>query len=266
MPRREARASRQHGPSTLVVAGLAAAAAASALGFRRVATCRAAAVATSSPWAHSDVERWRLARHLARRVEVEGWAQTTVSGLAPSLYEAARAELPRAEERMVPGLTDSRDKSRTDRIMTLQTEAEEHLEAFPGLLRLCAGLESVVMQVARELRLSTLQMKITGRYEPMLACYEAGGRYLSHVDSNSTDDRLLTAIYYLNEDWDDSMGGALRLHGDGEHQDLLPARDSLVIFRADRVMHEVRPTKAKRVALSTWFCGTCSDIDTSRWS
>lgn len=52
--------------------------------------------------------------------------------------------------------------------------------------------------------------------------------------------RRLTAIYYLNEAWIPEHGGQLRLYNSGTgHWDVEPLLDRLVVFRADRVDHEV---------------------------
>ncbi|CAM9095053.1 unnamed protein product, partial [Heterosigma akashiwo] len=78
--------------------------------------------------------------------------------------------------------------------------------------------------------------------------------------------RKLTVLYYLNPEWTPAEGGCLRLFhpdpaaaaggGGGErHLDVGPRGDTLVVFRADKVEHAVRPTLAARgrMALTCWF-------------
>jgi hypothetical protein len=122
----------------------------------------------------------------------------------------------------------------------------------------------------------------TGRTDSMLACYPGGGAaYGPHIDNVDGDGRTsedfgrcYTCVYYLNEEtWDpEAKGGSLRLHlspsGSGPwprgasvattpHDviDIAPRGDTLVIFRADRILHEVRPAKAKRFAITIWLYG-----------
>ena len=73
----------------------------------------------------------------------------------------------------------------------------------------------------------------------------------------------MTLIYYLNAPpWSDDDGGALRLHtplvdaqqeGRSPAVDVAPVADTMVVFRADRIMHEVRPCSRHRLAASVWI-------------
>lgn len=47
-------------------------------------------------------------------------------------------------------------------------------------------------------------------FQAMVACYPgSGSHYVKHVDNPNKDGRCITAIYYLNVDWDVSKNGGL---------------------------------------------------------
>lgn len=117
-----------------------------------------------------------------------------------------------------------------------------------------------------------------GTCEVQLAIYPAdGARYVRHLDAFSAtahhssaaaegltaSSRRITAIYYLNDGWDCAThGGALRLFApheadSDEHVQLVePILDRLVLFRSDRVPHEVLPTAGReRIAVTLWMHG-----------
>ena len=128
-------------------------------------------------------------------------------------------------------------------------------------------------------------IRLSRRMTHQLAHYPGNGTgYVRHRDAyppsldsytnlkdRKEDYRQLTVIYYLNRHWTPQAGGKLRLYSrhpaassstDGLaeaeiHWDIEPVIDRLVIFRADRIEHEVLPAYRERLALTTWMYG-CS--------
>ena len=91
----------------------------------------------------------------------------------------------------------------------------------------------------------------------MLSCYPGGGaRFRAHVDNEGSDLRVLTCVYYLNKDWPDDAGGALRLYRPGAKRvglDVKPELGKLVLFWSRLVEHEVMPAFRDRWAISMWY-------------
>jgi SM-20-related protein len=100
-----------------------------------------------------------------------------------------------------------------------------------------------------------------GRHDTQLAHYPGGGaRYVRHRDAfaGAGANRRLTAITYLNPGWEPAHGGCLRLYlGEGT-LDVEPRLDTLVVFLAERVEHEVLPAFAPRLAATAWYYGRSS--------
>ncbi len=95
------------------------------------------------------------------------------------------------------------------------------------------------------------------RFELQLSCYPGdGARYAAHVDTFAGDpSRRVTAICYLNPDWDPADGGALRAWTPRGVVEVEPQLDRLVVFLSDRVRHEVLPCRAPRFAATAWLRG-----------
>lgn len=54
-------------------------------------------------------------------------------------------------------------------------------------------------------------LKIKERSKAMVACYPGSGtHYVKHVDNPNDDGRCVTAIYYLNKDWNTQVNSYLR--------------------------------------------------------
>jgi SM-20-related protein len=92
-------------------------------------------------------------------------------------------------------------------------------------------------------------------FEGHFALYPPGSFYKRHVDRFRDDDRrTVTAVLYLNPDWQDEDGGALRLYLDGDKPlDVLPEAGTLVVFMSADLHHEVLLTQRERLSLTGWF-------------
>jgi SM-20-related protein len=90
--------------------------------------------------------------------------------------------------------------------------------------------------------------------EAHYAVYPPGAFYQKHLDRFSTaDERILSCSLYLNPDWDESDGGALRLYEGERSFDVYPHAGTFVLFRSDAIVHEVLPAQRERFSLTGWF-------------
>ncbi|XP_023035925.1 prolyl hydroxylase EGLN3 isoform X2 [Drosophila willistoni] len=99
---------------------------------------------------------------------------------------------------------------------------------------------------------------IRERTRAMVACYPGSGtHYVMHVDNPSKDGRVITAIYYLNINWDArESGGILRIRPTPGTTvaDIEPKFDRLIFFWSDgRNPHEVQPAHRTRYAITVWY-------------
>lgn len=92
-------------------------------------------------------------------------------------------------------------------------------------------------------------------FESHFALYPPGTFYQKHLDRFRDDDRrTVSAVFYLNPNWQSSDGGALRIYPDNlEPLDLPPQAGSLVLFMSGELPHEVLPATRERLSLTGWF-------------
>jgi SM-20-related protein len=91
--------------------------------------------------------------------------------------------------------------------------------------------------------------------ESHYAVYPAGARYARHLDrTRGSDARVISAVFYLNDAWLPSEGGALRLYmGDGSQRDISPQGGTLVLFLSAEFEHEVLPATRTRKSIACWM-------------
>ncbi|MFC2110332.1 2OG-Fe(II) oxygenase, partial [Bacteroidota bacterium] len=108
-------------------------------------------------------------------------------------------------------------------------------------------VEELIAQVSQYLFLS-----LQG-FEFHLAKYPKGGFYKPHYDQfKSRNNRVLSLVVYLNDDWQQGDGGELKLHTPKELI-LEPLMNRAILFRSDTVLHEVLPSFTERKSLTGWL-------------
>lgn len=95
--------------------------------------------------------------------------------------------------------------------------------------------------------------------------YPPGTFYQRHLDQFRHDDhRKLSIICYLNDDWQETDGGQLRLYlpEDGQEKiiDVLPEGGLLACFRSDLIEHEVLPATRHRYSVTGWLLDQLADL------
>lgn len=111
------------------------------------------------------------------------------------------------------------------------------------------ALESLRVSLNRSLMLGLVEN------EAHYAVYPPGARYARHLDQpRQLEARVVSAVYYLNPDWQVQDGGALRLYlEDGSHHDVLPNAGRMVLFLSARFEHEVLPAMRERMSIACWM-------------
>ncbi|MGP1665695.1 MAG: 2OG-Fe(II) oxygenase [Rhodanobacter sp.] len=91
--------------------------------------------------------------------------------------------------------------------------------------------------------------------ESHYAVYRPGAGYARHLDRlRDNDARVLSAVFYLNPDWREADGGALRLYvADGSSHDVYPHAGRLLLFLSGSFEHEVLPTTRDRMSIACWM-------------
>ena len=92
-------------------------------------------------------------------------------------------------------------------------------------------------------------------YECHFALYPPWAFYRRHLDRFRDDDRrAVSAVIYLNQDWQPGDGGELRMFLDDQRvHDVAPTAGTLVVFLSGDVPHEVLAAGRERLSLTGWF-------------
>lgn len=150
-----------------------------------------------------------------------------------------------------------------------------------------------IRSIPQEMSQNGFDEKVLGvPFENQLACYDGNlSKYIPHRDCPETtlgwkhplqwlfrpglEDREYTIILYLNDEvWDSTVGGLgdsgnLKCYMNADMSDVTggsatemvliePVGGRLVIFDSKKILHEVRPSVLRRVALTCWVGGSHS--------
>ncbi|HKJ44315.1 MAG TPA: 2OG-Fe(II) oxygenase [Balneolales bacterium] len=96
------------------------------------------------------------------------------------------------------------------------------------------------------------------KFEAHFAIYPPGSFYKKHLDQfKNVNERIISCILYLNEDWKSSFGGQLRIFTNADHEDeyidIDPLQGTFVCFRSDQIYHEVLPANKERFSITGWL-------------
>ncbi len=91
-------------------------------------------------------------------------------------------------------------------------------------------------------------------YECHYAIYPERTFYKKHVDRHhKSSPRIVSFVFYLNENWKEDHGGQLRIYEDEENSfDVGPEAGRLVVFLSEKE-HEVLVTTQKRMSITGWM-------------
>lgn len=90
--------------------------------------------------------------------------------------------------------------------------------------------------------------------EAHYACYPIGFGYQWHSDNpTGRDERVLSAVFYLNDNWEASAGGAVEIvDNHGVHHTVMPVANRLIVFNSD-LQHQVQIAHRQRYSIATWM-------------
>ena len=93
-------------------------------------------------------------------------------------------------------------------------------------------------------------------YEAHFAIYDKGDFYETHLDAfRNSKNRVVTTVYYLNEEWSENDGGELIVYDENNKKiaTVIPNSNTLVVFMSEKFPHEVLSANRKRYSIAGWF-------------
>ena len=175
---------------------------------------------------------------------LDGAACTALAAECRTLHAAAQlhpAAIGRAQSRR------AREDIRGDRTHWFDPAA-----LTPAQTRYWQRMQTLRIELNRALLLGLAEL------EAHYALYPPGARYARHRDRFRDDDaRVLSSVLYLNPDWREDDGGALRLYlgatSQNPHLDIYPHAGTLMLFLSAEFEHAVLPATRERLSIAGWL-------------
>lgn len=128
-------------------------------------------------------------------------------------------------------------------------------ETIEPIQRLHKHFTELIQQLNRTCFLGLKDMELH------LAVYPTGTFYKRHSDRfKAKAHRVISAITYLNPDWQPTDGGQLIIYQETSSAiEIEPLAGRLVLFRSE-LEHEVLPTTAERVSITGWMLDQFAEL------
>lgn len=133
---------------------------------------------------------------------------------------------------------------RSDRIQWLNPDMGQPVQDY------LTRMEQIRCEVNRDFFMGLFE------YESHFAQYQVGDFYKKHLDAfRGQENRKLTTVFYLNENWTEADGGELKIYDMDDQliDTVAPVAGRLVVFLSENFPHEVLPAKAERMSIAGWF-------------
>ena len=120
-------------------------------------------------------------------------------------------------------------------------------------------VDNEYLQLMEALRIELNQSLYIGLfdYEAHYSIYKEGDFYKQHIDAlKGKSNRVLSTVFYLNENWQEDNGGELVLYDQDKKtilEAIIPKAGTMVIFLSEQFPHEVLAAKKTRYSIAGWF-------------
>lgn len=122
-------------------------------------------------------------------------------------------------------------------------------EAYPSVVNYLHEMDKLCSLLNESLFLGLVD------YEAHFAIYQPNNFYKKHIDQFATsNDRRISCVYYLNDQWQPSFGGELKLYSKQDEllAQITPIGNRFICFNSE-LPHEVCTAFQTRYSIAAWL-------------